>query len=245
MRTRSRPRTLPSRSEMISSSSTAFLGCEGSSSEMNTGAPLIRSMKSAPYEMYTMRGPTLASAFGPAPFGLVGRDLFRRRMLRLDESFDLELVRQINGLMVQGNVWVEDVGNGRLFENRLPWAFRLASAAIDAFVGIDIELVGKALVVLTNVLVNAIDRTNADAASVNTIDAKAGYRPRHGCLSSPEGSHGFSLLRRGRPEKRIGGARSIVRLNCLFGWQRCTSVGESRGVAMHTIRWRGMADLAF
>jgi hypothetical protein len=136
---------------------------------------------------------TEASAVGPAPLDLVGRNLFGRWMHDLLESFDLELVGQVERLMIEGDVVLEDIGDGRLLEDRLPRAFGLASAAIDAFVGIDVELVGEALAVVADIFVNAIDRANADAAGVQAIDAKAGNRPGHGCLSSSARNDRFNL----------------------------------------------------
>src|SRR2546426_3245421 len=131
-----------------------------------------------------MPGLVKSSALGPAPFDLVGRDLFGRRMLGGDESFDLELISHIDGLVVQIDIVLEDLGNRRLFENRLPRAFRLAGAAIDAFVGMDIEHVRKVLAVFANIFIYTIDRADADASGVHAVDTKPGYRPWHRGKSS-------------------------------------------------------------
>src|SRR5579863_4482817 len=98
-------------------------------------------------------GARIASAVGPAPLGLVRRDLFGRGMHGLLESLDLELIGQVERLVIESDVILEDVGNGRLLKDGLPGALGLAGAAIDAFVGIDIELVGKALAVVTDIFV--------------------------------------------------------------------------------------------
>jgi len=81
--------------------------------------------------------------------------------------------------VVERDVVLEDVGNSRLLENCLPRAFGLAGAAIDAFIGIDIELVGEFFLVGADVFINAIDRTHANASGVNAVAAKAGNRPGH------------------------------------------------------------------
>jgi hypothetical protein len=50
----------------------------------------------------------------------------------------------------------------------------------------DVEHVGKMLAVLTDVFVDAIDRTYTDASSVDAVNAKTGYGPWHKNESSPE-----------------------------------------------------------
>src|ERR1700687_2004781 len=92
----------------------------------------------------TFRPERGASAVGPAPLGLVGRNLFRRWMHDLLEGFDLELIGQLKRLVIEGDVVVEDIRHSRLLEDSLPRAFRLARATVNAFVGVDIELVGEA-----------------------------------------------------------------------------------------------------
>src|SRR5208282_5230421 len=94
------------------------------------------------------------------PFFLVLGDLLGRGVIDLLERHHLELILDFEQRVVERDVVLEDVGNGRLLENRLPRTFGLAGSAIDAFVG-----------------------THADASGVNAIAAKAGNRPRHGWQS--------------------------------------------------------------
>jgi len=95
------------------------------------------------------------------------------------EDRDFELAVQFNGGMIQWNIAAEDFRNGGFLEDRLPWAFRLAGAAIDALVRVDVELIGEGFPVVTDVFVNAINRTNTNASSIKTVTAKAGDSPRH------------------------------------------------------------------
>jgi hypothetical protein len=81
--------------------------------------------------------------------------------------------------MVQGDIVAENFWHRRLLEDRLPWAFRLACAAINALVRVNIELVGKLFRILANVLIDAIDRANADASCIETVYAKTSYGPGH------------------------------------------------------------------
>src|SRR6267154_4181764 len=101
-------------------------------------------------------------------------------MLDLFEGHYFELIFEIENRVVQRDVVLQDVGHRGLLENRLPWAFGLAGAAIDTFVGIDIELVGEFFLVGTDVFINAIHRANADASGVDAVDAKTGDSPGHG-----------------------------------------------------------------
>ncbi len=84
---------------------------------------------------------------------------------------------------IQWIVVLEDLGNSRLLENRFPGTLGLAGSAINAFVGIDVELVGKFFLVGADVFIDAINGTHADASGVNAVAAKAGNRPRHGWQS--------------------------------------------------------------
>ena len=112
-------------------------------------------------ELYRSR-----SAFRPAPLDLIGRDLLRGRMFRGNEVLDLEVVDKLQRFVIQLDIVLENVGNRWLLENRLPGTFRLTGAAIDAFLGVDVEHVGEVLFVLPNVFVDAVDRADADATSL-------------------------------------------------------------------------------
>jgi hypothetical protein len=81
--------------------------------------------------------------------------------------------------VIEGYIVLENFGNGGLFENRLPRAFRFASSTIDAFLGVDVELIGKFFFVSAGVFIDAVNRTNADASCIETVSAKTSYSPRH------------------------------------------------------------------
>jgi len=89
------------------------------------------------------------------------------------------LVHYFHGFTIQLDVVFEDVGDRGLLMDRLPWAFRLACAAIDALVGIEVELVGKMRPVDPYAFINAINRANADAAGIQTVYTKPGDNPGH------------------------------------------------------------------
>lgn len=63
-------------------------------------------------------------------------------MLFLLKDCHLELVRHLERGVIEGYIVLESFRNGRLFEDRLPRAFRLASTTIDALFGLDVELIG-------------------------------------------------------------------------------------------------------
>jgi hypothetical protein len=107
-------------------------------------------------------------------------------MLGLRERLDLELIGHINGLVVQRDIIFEYVRDRWFLEDCLPRAFRLAGATIDTLVGMNVELIREMLAIIANVFVDAIDRTYADASSVDTINTKPGYRPWHSGKVSPE-----------------------------------------------------------
>jgi hypothetical protein len=116
-----------------------------------------------------------------APFAFVSSDLFGSWVLFLvkEGHRELTIAIGISRGVVQGNIVLKNLGDSRLFKNRLPGTFGLTSAAIYTFVGMDIELVGELLPIVANVFVDAIDGTDADASGINTITAKPSYSPRH------------------------------------------------------------------
>jgi hypothetical protein len=116
-------------------------------------------------------------------------------MFLLLKQRDFELLRRLDGRVVQGDIVHEDFRNGGLLEDRLPWAFGLARAAIDALVRVYVELVGKLLSVVAYVLVDAVNRTDTDASCVEIIYAKTGYGPRHLLV--------FYLLNGPQPNERL------------------------------------------
>src|SRR5208282_989457 len=114
-----------------------------------------------------------------SPLLFVLRDLFRGGMLRLNEGLHLELIHDVHHSVVQVDIVFEQLGHRRLLEDRLPRALGLARAAIDAFVGMDVELIGKLLGVSTGVLVDAVHRADADTSGIDAIATKPCNRPRH------------------------------------------------------------------
>ena len=110
------------------------------------------------------------------------------------EGPDLELVSQFHGFVIEFDIVLENLRDGGLFEDRLPRAFGLASAAIDTFVGMDIEHVGKMLAVLADIFIDAVDRAYADTSGVDAINAKTGYGPWHRYESSPEEFGGLNYI---------------------------------------------------
>jgi hypothetical protein len=82
--------------------------------------------------------------------------------------------------MVERDVIFEDLRNVMFLIDRIPWASPCASPAANTFVRPDVKLIGKLILFVADVLVNTIDRTDADASGIETINAKAGYDPRHG-----------------------------------------------------------------
>src|SRR5271169_5612561 len=112
-----------------------------------------------------------------SPLAFVLGDLVGSWMLGLGEGFHLELVGQFQRGVVERDVVLEDLGGRRLLEDRLPRAFGFARAAVDTLVGVNIQHGGEALYVLAHILVDAIDRTHADASGVNAVYAQSGYGP--------------------------------------------------------------------
>src|SRR5208282_1217874 len=131
------------------------------------------------------------------PLHLVRRDLLGRGMLLLHEHLDLELVGQFERLVIERNIVLEDRGNRRFLEDRLPGTFRLARTAIDAFVGIYVELIGKLGFVVADILVDAIDRADTDASGVNAIPAEPGDCPWHRPYFSYRRRPNFRIYRTG------------------------------------------------
>jgi hypothetical protein len=100
-------------------------------------------------------------------------------MFFLLKQCEFELVMHLDGGVVQSNIVLENFGNGWLLEDRLPRAVRLARAAIDALVRVDVELVREFFFVVTRIFVDAVNRTNTDASCIETVSAKTGYGPGH------------------------------------------------------------------
>src|SRR5262249_24971969 len=115
----------------------------------------------------------------PAPLLLVGLDLLGARVLDLLVLGDLEVAHVLHDLVVERRVVLERLGHGDLFEDRLPRALRLAGPAVDALVGVNVELVRPLGAVATRVLVDAVDRAHGDATSVETVATEPSDDVRH------------------------------------------------------------------
>lgn len=90
-------------------------------------------------------------------------------MFLLLKQCDFELVKQLDGGVVQDNIVLENFENGWLLEDRLPRTLRLAGTAIDTLVGMDVELIGKLFSVIPGIFVDAVNRTNTDASCIETV----------------------------------------------------------------------------
>src|SRR5690349_16668538 len=107
--------------------------------------------------------PRSGSSPRPAPLLLVGLDLLGARLALLLVRRDLEAVAGIEHRRVQLDVIGEHARGRGLLEDRLPRALRLAGAAVDALVRMDIELVRETGLVIAGVAVDAIDRADRHA----------------------------------------------------------------------------------
>ena len=111
-------------------------------------------------------------------------------MIGLHKCLHFELIFDLEHRVIERDIVLQNVGHCGLLEYSLPRALGLARTAVDAFVGIDIQLVGEFLFVGTDVFVDAIDRADANASGVKAIAAKTGDHPGHGwqplLKSSPE-----------------------------------------------------------
>jgi hypothetical protein len=81
--------------------------------------------------------------------------------------------------MVEDDIVLENARNLVFFVNRLPRAFPRASPAIDAFVGTDVKLIRKFILIFSDILVDTINGTDVDASFVEMVDAEPSYRPSH------------------------------------------------------------------
>src|ERR1041385_7041319 len=85
-----------------------------------------------------MSGPQGCRSPAPSPFRLVRGDLLRTRLGLLLVRGDLELIARLHHVVVKLGVSGEDGRHGRLLEDGLPGALRLARAAIDTLIRVDI-----------------------------------------------------------------------------------------------------------
>src|SRR5690606_29047727 len=113
----------------------------GAWGDYTEGRPFSKASPSTRGRAGRARSPLGASA-GVAPLLLVGRDLVGARRLLVLVDGHLALV-DVDDLRVELDVILEDVGHGRVLEDGLPRALRLARTAVDALFRVDVELVGE------------------------------------------------------------------------------------------------------
>src|SRR5439155_249165 len=99
---------------------------------------------------------------------------------------DLDIAHVLHDFVVEGGVVLEHLGHRHLLEDRVPRALGLAGAAVDALVGVDVELIRPLLAVGARVLVDAVDGADRDAAGVQAITAEARDDVGHAFTSSPK-----------------------------------------------------------
>src|SRR5713101_224618 len=109
----------------------------------------------------------------PAPLLLVLDDLFRARVLDLLVRGDLEVAHVLHDLVVERRVVLEGLRHGYLLEDRLPGTLGLAGAAVDALVGVDVELVRPLLSVSPRVFVDAVDGADGHAPGIYAVATEA------------------------------------------------------------------------
>lgn len=85
-------------------------------------------------------------------------------------AFRSELVGEFVGRGIQFDIVAEEWGNAALFVYGLPWTCWLAGATVDAFVGMDIKLIGKVFAILAHVFVYAIYRARLNTGRIQTIN---------------------------------------------------------------------------
>src|ERR687897_2024548 len=150
---------------------------------------------------------------GAAPFVLVGGDVAGSRLGLVGVPGHPEPLLVFDDGRVQSDVVVERWGHLGVAQWRLPRADGLARLAVDALVGVDVELVRELGRGWSHVLVDAVDGAYFDARCVEAVPAQAGNYPGHRCLLS--GRH---------PSRRIDRAQ----LCRLIGssWSALTMLGE-------------------
>src|SRR5713101_7217722 len=109
----------------------------------------------------------------PAPLLLVLDDLLRARVLDLLVRGDLEVAHVLHDLVVERRVVLEGLRHGYFLEDRLPGTLGFAGAAVDALVGVDVELVRPLLAVGARVLVDAIDGADGHAPGIYAVATEA------------------------------------------------------------------------
>src|SRR5262245_36358572 len=118
------------------------------------------------------------------PLGLVLFDRLRGR-LRLFAYFGNAEGRFVGeDLRVQCRVVLEGLRHLLVLEDRLPGALRLADAAVDALLGVDVELVREGRGIASRVLVDAVDGADLDARLADTVPAEPRDHPGHLVLSA-------------------------------------------------------------
>ena len=101
---------------------------------------------------------------------------------------DLEVVFIVHHLRVERGVFAKDLGNRGVFEDRFPRALRFACATVDAFLRMNVKLIGVFATVVSGVLVDTLDGTYVNTSLVYTVTAHPCDYPCHvrtpRCLTS-------------------------------------------------------------
>jgi hypothetical protein len=74
--------------------------------------------------------------------------------------------------VVKRGVLLKDIWDCHFLENSLPWAFRLACSAVNAFVRMNVQLIRELLAIIAGVFIDAVHRTYGDAARVDAVPAQ-------------------------------------------------------------------------
>ena len=110
-------------------------------------------------------------------------DLLGRRCINVIRALGhFEIVASVDDLGVQVGVLYKGFRNLLVLKNGFPWALRLTNTAIDALLGIDVELIRKGRIV-TLELNDAVHRANLHTGHIDFVPAQARNYPRHLFLS--------------------------------------------------------------
>src|SRR5262249_12897318 len=109
----------------------------------------------------------------PASLLLVLDDLLGARVVDLLVRGDLKVAHVLHDLVVEWRVVLEDLGHGDLLEDRDPRALGFAGAAVDALVGVNVELVRPLLSVGPRVFVDAVDGADGHAPGIYAVATEA------------------------------------------------------------------------
>src|SRR5215468_6611177 len=120
--------------------------------------------------MTRVRAPMLV--LRPPPLTLVLFDFLGGGLGFLLVLAHFEVAHLRHDLVVQRGIVLENVRYSGFLEDGLPRALRLASAAIDAFVGMNIQLVRERRRVGTRIPINTVHGADRHTGRIDTIPAQ-------------------------------------------------------------------------